>query len=262
MPVRALIVDDEPAARAALRALLRGDADVTVVGECRNGREALSALQAGNIDLVFLDVQMPEIDGFSVVEQLDPRSLPAIVFVTAYDQYALRAFSVHAVDYLVKPFTDERFFDTLRHVKQQIARGQSHELATRLTRLLQDTTRSRVPEAAARDYLRRLPIQSGERVVLLPVGDIDWIAADGDYARIHVGSAEYLIREPLSHLADSLDPTHFARIHRSTIVNLDRIRELRPLFKGDHLVQLRDGTELKLSRHFKRPLEQMLGRPL
>ena len=129
MPLRVLIVDDEPAARAAIRALLRTDADVTVVGECRNGREALDALQAGNIDLVFLDVQMPEIDGFTVVEQLEQRNLPAIVFVTAYDQYALRAFAVHAVDYLLKPYTDARFFDTLRHVKQQIARGESHELA-------------------------------------------------------------------------------------------------------------------------------------
>ena len=260
MPLRVLIVDDEPAARAAIRALLRADADVTVVGECRNGREARDALQAGNIDLVFLDVQMPEIDGFTVVEQLEQRNLPAIVFVTAYDQYALRAFAVHAVDYLLKPYTDARFFDTLRHVKQQIARGESHELATRLTRLLQDPTRSAV--SGPTEYLRRLPIQSGERVVLLPIGDIDWIGADGDYARIHVGAAVYLIREPLSHLADSLDPAHFARIHRSTIVNLDRIRELQPLFKGDHLVKLRDGTELKLSRNYKKPLEQVLGRPL
>ena len=258
--LRTLIVDDEPAARGAIRALLRKDDEITVVGECRNGREALSALQAGNVDLVFLDVQMPEIDGFSVVQQLEARELPAIVFVTAYDQYALKAFAVHAVDYLLKPFTDERFFDTLRHVKQQIARGHSHELALRLTRLLQDPVR--VDSLAPTAYLRRLPIQSGERVVLLPVSDIDWIGADGDYVRIHVGAAEYMIREPMSRLVDSLDPSHFARIHRSTVVNLDRIRELHPLFKGDHLVKLLDGTELKLSRHFKKPLEQLLGRPL
>jgi two-component system LytT family response regulator len=259
-PVRVLIVDDEPAAREAIRALLRGDDETVVVGECRNGREAIAAIRAGGIDLVFLDVQMPEIDGLQVVEHLAGRELPIIVFVTAYDQYALRAFDLHAVDYLLKPFTDERFTEAVRHAKRLLARGQHQELTERLTKLLDD--RSRTAARPSTEYLRRLPIHVDDRVLLVPVHDIDWIEADGDYARIHVGRNAFLLREALSRLDASLDPEQFARIHRSTIVNLDRIRELRPLFKGDHTVRLFDGTELKLSRHFKEPLEERLGRRL
>jgi two-component system, LytTR family, response regulator len=259
-PIRVFIVDDEPAARDALRALLRSDEETIVVGEARNGRQAVAALRAGGIDLVFLDVQMPEVDGFQVVEQLTGCELPAIVFVTAYDQYALRAFDLHAVDYLLKPFSDERFGEAVRHAKQLITRGQSYELAERLTRLLEE--RARRAGTESRDYLRRLPVHVNDRVVLVPVKEIDWIEADGDYARIHVGKVAYLLREALSRLDDSLDPDQFVRIHRSTIVNLDRIRELRPMFKGDHSVRLHDGTELKLSRHFKEPLEERLGRKL
>jgi two-component system LytT family response regulator len=259
-PLRVLVVDDEPAARDAIRALLRDDAETVVVGECRNGREAIAAMRAGGIDLVFLDVQMPEIDGLEVVKQLAGRELPVIVFVTAFDQYALRAFDLHAVDYLLKPFTDERFVDAVRHAKGLIARGQTHDLAERLSKLLEE--RSRPATRATSDYLRRLPIHVDDRVLLIPVHDIDWIEADGDYARVHVGRNAFLLREAMSRLDASLDPTAFARIHRSTIVNLDRIRELRPLFKGDHTVRLHDGTELKLSRHFKEPLEARLGRRL
>jgi two-component system, LytTR family, response regulator len=257
--IRTLIVDDEPAAREAIRELLRSDPEISVVGECRNGRDAVARLRAGGIDLVFLDVQMPEVDGLAVAEQLRGREMPAIVFVTAFDRYALRAFDLHAVDYLLKPFTDERFLDTVRHVKRVIGRGETQELAARLARLLDDPNR---PAARAPEYLSRIPVHVQDRVLLLPVGEIDWIGADGDYVRLHAGKSEYMIRDSLTRLGATLDPARFARIHRSTIVNLDRVRELRPLFKGDHTVRLHDGTQLKLSRHFKESLERLLGREL
>jgi two-component system LytT family response regulator len=256
--IRALIVDDEPASREAIRELLRSDPDITIAGECRNGREAVERLRPGNVDLVFLDVQMPEVDGLAVVEQLRGAELPAIVFVTAFDRYALRAFDLHAVDYLLKPFTDERFFETVRRVKRLISGGQTRELAERLSRLLDDPRRA-APGAAR---VSRIPVHVQDRVLLLPVSDIDWVGADGDYVRIHAGRSEYMIRESLAGLAATLDPARFARIHRSTIVNLDRVRELRPLFKGDHAVRLHDGTQLKLSRHYKESLERILGRQL
>jgi two-component system, LytTR family, response regulator len=235
-PLRVLVADDEPAARDAIRALLGADPEVLIVGECRNGTEALAAMRAGDVDIVFLDVQMPELDGLSVLTQLGVES-PTIVFVTAYDQYALKAFEAHAVEYLLKPFDDERFYVALTHAKGVARRERG-------------------------GYLQRIPVRRGDRTILLRAQDVDWIQADGDYARIHAGKEAFLIRESITRFAATLDPTTFARIHRSTIVNLDRVRELRPLFKGDHTVVLHDGTPLKLSRHFKAPLERQLGRAL
>jgi two-component system LytT family response regulator len=256
--VRVLVVDDEPSARDAIRELLRADSEVTVVGECRNGKEALACLRGGNIDLVFLDVLMPEMDGLAVIEQLDT-DRPAVVFVTAYDRYTLRAFDVHAVDYLVKPFTDERFFAALAHAKALIACGRTQEMTERLGALLESW---RGGPAALPAHVRRIPVRRDDRVFLIDVHDVDWIEADGDYAHLHSGKNEYLLRETMARLASTLDPNRFARIHRSIIVNLDRVRELRQLFKGDYTVLLHDGTELKLSRYFKQSLERQLGRAL
>jgi two-component system, LytTR family, response regulator len=255
--VRVLVVDDEPSARQAITELLRADSEVTVVGECRNGKEALERLRGGNIDLVFLDVLMPEMDGLSVIDQLDS-DRPTVVFVTAYDRYTLRAFDVHAVDYLVKPFTDERFFAALAHAKTLIARGRTQEMTDNLAALLESSRARHGPPA----HVRRIPVRREDRVFLIDAHDVDWIEADGDYAHLHSGKSEYLLRETMAHLASTLDPNRFARIHRSIIVNLDRVRELRQMFKGDYTVLLHDGTELKLSRHFKRSLERQLGRVL
>ena len=255
--VRVLVVDDEPSAREAIRELLRADGEVTVVGECRNGMEALASLRGGNIDLVFLDVVMPEIDGLAVIEQLGA-DRPAIVFVTAHDHYTLRAFDIHAVDYLVKPFSDERFFAALAHAKTLIAHGRT-QMTANLVALLKSWQAGNVPPAT---YMRRIPVRRDDRVFLIDVQDVDWIEADGDYAHIHSGKSEYLVRETMARLTSTLDPDRFARIHRSVIVNLDRVREFRQLFKGDHTVLLQDGTELKLSRHFKGSLERQLGRSL
>lgn len=254
--VRVLIVDDEPAARAGIRHLLKQDAGVVVVGEARNGREAVRALEQGGIDLMFLDVQMPELDGFGVLKAIDAAEPPAVVFVTAYDRHALHAFEVHALDYLVKPFTDERFRTALERAKNTVRQGRVGDLSGKLAAALRDI------EAAVdrrSGSIRRLAIRGDGRVTLLPVRDIDWIEAERDYVRVHVGKTSHLIRETMKTLESQLDAVRFVRIHRSTIVNIERVKELQVMFKGEYLVVLHDGTELKLSRGYREHFEAMLG---
>lgn len=259
--IRALIVDDEPAARDAIRSLLAGDADIRIVGECADGRSALRAIASTSPELLFLDVQMPEMDGFTMLRQLDPARLPVVVFVTAFDQYALRAFDVHATDYLLKPFDDDRFRDAVSRAKQSVRAGQLGRLSEELRALL-DGVAPAAPQAAAPGgpYLKRLVIKSGGRVTLLNVRDIDWIEAEGDYVKIHVGKAWHLLRETMKRLEIQFDPARFVRIHRSTIVNVERIKELQPYFRGEYVVILQDGKALKLSRGYKEHLESVLGR--
>jgi two-component system LytT family response regulator len=261
-PILTLIVDDEPAAREGMRHLLRGDPDIVLAGECANGREAAAAIVAGAPDLVFLDVQMPELDGFGVLREVPRPQLPAVIFVTAYDQYAIRAFEVHALDYLLKPFTDERFRESLDRAKQHLGEARADELSRRLANLLD---RYPPPPAApagpaAGTYLERLVIKSGGRVTLLRVGEIEWIDADGDYVRIHVGKGWHLLRETMKNLEAQLDPARFVRIHRSTIVNLEKVKELQPFFRGEYVVVLHTGVTLKLSRGYREHLEAKLGR--
>jgi two-component system LytT family response regulator len=261
--IRALIVDDEPAARDAIRALLAGDADIHIVGECADGRSALRAIASATPELLFLDVQMPEMDGFTMLRQLDPARLPVVVFVTAFDQYALRAFDVHATDYLLKPFDDDRFRDAVSRAKQSVRAGQLGRLSEELRALLDGIAPgepARAAAAAGGPYLKRLVIKSGGRVTLLSVRDIDWIEAEGDYVKIHVGKAWHLLRETMKRLEAQFDPSRFVRIHRSTIVNVERIKELQPYFRGEYVVILQDGKSLKLSRGYKEHLESVLGR--
>jgi two-component system, LytTR family, response regulator len=263
-PIRTLIVDDEPAAREGIRQLLRRDPEITLAGECANGREAAAAIMADPPDLVFLDVQMPELDGFGVLQQVDRHSLPAVVFVTAYDQYALKAFDVHAVDYLLKPFTDERFRESLERAKQQVRQGRISDLSWKLLSLIQgyapnEATAAMQPPGG---YLERLAIKSGGRVTLLRVDEIEWIDAQGDYVRIHVGKGWHLLRETMKNLEARLNPSRFVRIHRSTIVNLEKVKELQPYFRGDYVVVLQNGTTLKLSRGYRAHLEAKLGRTI
>ena len=257
--IRTLVVDDEPAARAAIRALLADDPEIHVVGECADGRTALDAIRSGAPDLLFLDVQMPEMDGFTLLSRLDVAELPVVIFVTAYDHYALRAFEVHAQDYLLKPFDDERFRRAVAHAKQQVRQGKLGALSERLVALLDGVAR---PPAVASNgqYLKRLAIRTGSRVTILGVKDIDWIEAEGDYVKIHAARAWHLLRETMKHLEAQFDPTRFVRIHRSTIVNVERIKELQPYFRGEYVVVLHDGTSLKLSRGYKEHLEAALGR--
>ncbi len=256
--IRTLIVDDEPTARAAIRALLAPDPEVLVVGECADGASALDTIRADAPDLVYLDVQMPGMDGLAMLQQLASAEVPVVVFVTAYDQYALRAFEAHALDYLLKPFSNERFHETLTRAKQQVRQGKLSTLHQQLLSLLDTSGR---PSAADGGYLKRLVIKSGSRVTILGVKDIDWIEADGDYVRVHAGRAWHVLRETMKHLETQFDPVRFVRIHRSTIVNVERIKELQPYFHGEYVVVLHDGTHLKLSRGYKEHLETALGRP-
>lgn len=262
--IRVLIVDDEPMAREGIRVLLKDDPEIEVVGECTGGREAVRAIRDAEPDLVFLDVQMPEVDGFAVVEEVGVHKMPAVIFVTAYDQYALKAFEVAALDYLLKPYDDERFATAVSRAKEELRQGEVADLTRRLISLLekQPGEWATEPSAAAGKYLQRVMLKTSGRVTFLRVEDIDWIEAEGDYVRIHASGSRHLIRDTMKRLEDQLDPSRFVRTHRSTIVNLDRIKELHPFFHGDYLIVLKDGTELKLSRSRRRSLEDRLGRSL
>lgn len=254
-PIRTLIVDDEPAARDGMRHLLAADPEIVLAGECSNGREAAAAIRDTSPDLVFLDVQMPELDGFGVLRDVGVERAPAVVFVTAFDQYALRAFDVHAIDYLLKPFTDDRFRQSLDRAKQLVRQGRLGDLSRKLAALLDNDESAPAPR-----YLDRLVVKSGGKVTLLPVGEIEWIDAEGDYVRIHVGKTWHLLRETMKNLEDQLDAARFVRIHRSTIVNLEKVKELQPFFRGEYVVVLHNGTTLKLSRGYRDNLEARLGR--
>ena len=256
LPIRTLIVDDEPAARDGMRHLLTADPEIVLAGECTNGREAAAAIRDTAPDLVFLDVQMPELDGFGVLREVGVERAPMVVFVTAFDQYALRAFDVHAIDYLLKPFTDDRFRQSLDRAKQQVRQGRLGDLSRKLAALLDHDEPAPVRER----YLDRLVVKSGGKVTLLPVGEIEWIDAEGDYVRIHVGKTWHLLRETMKNLEDQLDSARFVRIHRSTIVNLEKVKELQPFFRGEYVVVLHNGTTLKLSRGYRDNLEARLGR--
>ena len=255
--IKALIVDDEPLARQNIRLLLQEDPEVEVVGECGSGAEAVKAIQKHSPELLFLDIQMPLMSGFEVLEKIDAEKIPAIVFVTAFDQYAIRAFEVHALDYLLKPFDDARFEKALRQAKKQIEQREINQLSKRLVRLLED--RGAQPNKARTiTYLSRLMVKSASRVFFLKVDEIDWIEAADYYVKLHVGRKGHLLRETMSDMEAKLDPEKFLRIHRSAIVNLDRVKEMHAHFNGEYLVILHDGTELKLSRSRREQLQQML----
>jgi two-component system LytT family response regulator len=254
-PIRTVIVDDEPLGRTVIREMLRGDAEVEVVGECANGHEAIAVLQEQKPDLLFLDVQMPEVDGFEVLSALDAHQLPLIVFVTAYDQYAVRAFEVHAVDYLLKPFDRERFGKALQRAKASLQQARSNEVNERILALLEE-------QKARPKHLERLVIKANGRVFFLKTDEIDWIEAEGNYVCLHIKRESYLLRETISGLEAQLDPQKFSRIHRSQIVNLDRIKELQPWSHGEYHVLLHDGTRLTLSRSYRERLHELLGKAL
>jgi two-component system, LytTR family, response regulator len=258
--IKTLIVDDEPLARRNLRVLLEKDPQIEIVDECRNGREAVKAINALSPDLIFLDIQMPEFDGFDVLARVGTERIQAIVFVTAFDQYALKAFEVHALDYLLKPFDDERFAFALRRAKSQIEAREINRLSKRLLALLEEREGHQLETSKSdKNYLTRLMIKASGRVVLLKVREIDFIEADGNYAKLHVGRKSHLLREKMHDLEGQLDPAKFVRIHRSIIVNLDRIKELHPHFNGDYIVILEDGRQLRLSRTRRENLEARLN---
>jgi two-component system LytT family response regulator len=246
MVTRVLIVDDEALARKGIRTLLRGDPDVTVVAEAANGREAVAAIREHRPSLVFLDVQMPKLDGFGVIEEIGVDAMPATIFVTAYDQHALAAFEVHAVDYLLKPFDRERFARALEHAKKHLQQPAGNGLGPEAARML-DALR----EGGRRRYTDRLLVNTGKRIIIVKTAELRWIEAADNYVRLHVTGAAHLLHESMRSLEQRLDPAHFVRVHRSAIINVDWIQELQPWFAGALVVILRGGDRLTVSRSYR-----------
>ena len=246
--IRTLVVDDEPLARDGLLARLAGNADIAVVGEAGNGLEAVRAISALAPDLLFLDVQMPLLDGFGVIREVGAGSVPAVVFVTAFDQFALQAFEAHALDYLLKPFGRERFMQAVGRARRQIGDG---NVRARLDALIGEL--SERPR-----YATRLAVKSRGRTVFLPADEIDWVGAADNYLELHAGPNSYVVRETMSQLQSKLDPQKFVRIHRSTLVNVARVKEMHPMFAGDQVLVLHDGTKLQVSRTHRNRLMSLL----
>lgn len=251
--LRALIIDDEPTARRGLRLLLQRDPEVEIAGEAANGFDAVELIRRERPDLVFLDVQMPGCDGFQVLEKAGRAAVPAVVFVTAYDEHALQAFEVNAVDYLLKPYDDERFHAALARAKAAVRRRTVEADNSRLTQLLdffQKRMGLKPGGGEAAESTERILIKSSGEIYFLKAEEIDWIEAEGDYMKFHTAGRSHLMRETMARLESRLDPKRFIRIHRSTIVNIDRLRKLSPSFAGEYAVVLQDGTKLKLSRGY------------
>ncbi|WNG50946.1 response regulator transcription factor [Archangium minus] len=262
--IRTLVVDDEPLAREGLRLLLASDPEISVVGEAGNGPEAVRLIREQRPDLVLLDVQMPELNGFEVLAHLGPGEVPAVIFVTAYDRYALRAFDIHALDYLLKPFRDDRFHDAVGRAKAQIRLARMSDLSQRLMSVLstygeRDVTPppTPAPTTAPEPWLRRLAIRDTGRVVFLDVDEIEYIEAADYYVQIHAGGKAYLHRETMQSLEARLDPERFMRIHRSAIVNSRRIRELRSEGRRDLVVVLMGGAELRVARSHREKFQHL-----
>jgi two-component system LytT family response regulator len=249
MNIRALIVDDEPLAREWVRSAVAEDPELEVLGECGNGFEAAETIRRLKPDLVFLDVQMPGLDGFGVLEALSPEEIPAVVFVTAFDQYAVRAFEAQAVDYLMKPFSKERVEEAVRRVRELVKGRSLDDFRESISRLVEKIRRDR-------SFPEWVLLKAEGKNVFVKVRDIDWIESSRNNVRIHVGPTVYLLHETTSAIASRLDPKKFLRIHRSSIVNIERIRELHPWFNGDYAVILRDGTQLTLSASYRDRLRE------
>jgi two-component system LytT family response regulator len=252
--IRVLIVDDESLARDRTRQLLGEEPDVEIVGECASGPEAVAAIERTGPDLVLLDVQMPGMDGFAVLARVSPGRLPAVIFVTAHDEHALEAFQVHALDYLLKPFDGERLRGSLERARERIRSTPPQAFQRRILAMLAD-----LKPRGRRRPVDRIVLRSGGRLSFLKSDEVDWIEGEGNYLRVHAGKKSYLLRETLSDIEARLDPARFVRIHKSTIVNTERIREIQPLFNGAHSVLLQDGTRLTWSRGYREQLRALTG---
>jgi len=252
-PTRVLIVDDEPLARERIRTLLSEDTGFEVAGEAGDGAAAAQAITTLSPDLVFLDVQMPVADGFDVIDAVGPEKMPFVVFVTAYDRYALKAFDVHALDYLLKPFDRDRFRQALTRANQQLERQHGGDMEKRLAAIVNDLK----PAKAKTD---RFVVKSGGRIFFVRTAEIDWIESAGNYVKLHVGNDSHLIRETMNAVETKLSPETFVRIHRCHIVNIEQVRELQPWFNGEYVVFLKNGTRLTLSRGYRERLQDRIGR--
>lgn len=253
MTIRTLLVDDETIALRGLHQRLLRETDIAIVGQCEDGASAIAAINELQPDLVFLDIQMPGLGGFDVIAAIGLERMPPVIFVTAFDQFALRAFDVHAIDYVLKPIASERFQQALGWARETLRQPAAGRLKERIAAALEDLG------LAPRRWARRLAIKSAGRVVLVDVGDIDRIEAAGNYAEICIGAKRHLLRETLASLEGRLDPAGFARISRAAIVNIERVRELQPLFSGDFLVLLKDGSQVAGSRRYRETLDRLLS---
>ena len=255
MGIRVVIADDETLAREQLQDFLKRFDDCEVSAICTDGLEALGAIEQYRPDLLFLDIEMPELNGFEVLQQSHASPLPVVIFVTAYDKYAIQAFEAHALDYLLKPFAFERFERSMQRARNQIAASRSGELSEKLLAMLES-------RKVRTKYLDRLAIKSRGRVIFLKTDEIAWIEAAGNYLELHAGKESHLIREPIGDFEQRLDPERFIRIHRSCIVNLEHVKELQPGFGGEYLVVMNDGQQLTASRGYRERLQQLLSNEL
>ncbi len=255
--IRVLVVDDEPLARRGIRQLLESEKDFEIAGEAANGREAISAIQKLAPDLVFLDIQMPLLDGFSFIEKVGAGFLPEIVFVTAYDEHAIRAFEINALDYLLKPIDAERFQKTLNRVRERIKNEQTKEIDQRLSTLLRDLEAAK-SNCEPPSYLERVAVKEAGRITFVDVDEIDWISSDGNYVQLHAKGKTHLLRETMDGIERKLNPQKFLRLRRSTIVRIEQIKELHPLFNGEFEIILKNETKLSSSRRYRQNLDALL----
>lgn len=247
-----LIIDDERLARTKIRSLLEKRPDILICSECTNGMEALQCIDQYAPDLIFLDIQMPEMDGFEFIDAIDPPKMPAVIFVTAFDQFAIQAFEKHALDYLLKPYNATRFYASLDRAVSNIRNKQKGEMQNQLIDLLKEMS---IP----RKFIERIVIKTNHRVLFLKVDDVDWMEADGNYLDIHSGENTYLLRETLNNMEEKLDPSRFLRIHRSRIVNINQIQELKSASGQDCLVIMKDHTQLVMSRRYREKFNKCFG---
>jgi len=254
MPLNVLIVDDEPLAREGLRMLLADDPDISAVQEAKNGSEAVQCIRTARPDLVFLDVQMPEVDGFSVVHQIGPEQMPAVVFVTAHDQYAIRAFEINAIDYLLKPVTAERFGQSLARAKARLRSSEADQESRQILSLLETI-------ASPPRYLKRMAVQSAGKTTFVGVEDVDWIRAAENYVELHVAQACHLLHVAMNTLEKSLDPETFVRIHRSLIVNLRQVKQIQPASHGEYVLLLNSGVRLQSGRTYHERIKALTANP-
>jgi two-component system LytT family response regulator len=255
--IRTVIADDEPLARTKLRLLLGSELGVQVVAECQNGQETIGAVRAHKPDLLLIDVRMPDVDGFEVLARLAEDEMPVVVFTTAYDQFAVRAFEAHAMDYLLKPFERERLHQAIERARNELLKSHNRDLTSRILDLLANKPEVK-PESKPTDD--RMVIRAGGKVVFLDLAEVDWIEAAANYVKLNVGKESYLVREGIGRVSERLDPDRFVRIHRSVIVNVRKIKELQPCDSGEYIAVLRNGKELSCSRGYRAELQRLIGR--
>lgn len=255
--VRAVIADDEPLARTKLRLLLDSEAQIKVVAECHNGAQTLAAIRSCRPDLLLLDIQMPDLDGFQVLSEISPKEMPVVIFTSAYDQYAIRAFEAHALDYLLKPFDQSRLHQAIERARLEMRKSRDREMTRRILDLLSQvkSEKQAIPEFDA-----RLVIKTKGRIVFLNVDEIDWVEAAANYVRLNAGKESYLFRETISGTSERLNPNQFIRIHRSMIVNVRKIKELIPVNSGEYVVVLKSGKELSCSRGYRANVQHLIDK--